>query len=123
MTRRGVSLDPAVTSILGDGDRRQQRRSMTAKERYDAKRVRATYDIEMWLRDAVKREADRLGTSASQLATLLIAQALGEYVSGEGEMVDFVYQSKRPRPDALRIECDLVIPDRLRALVTDNDTV
>lgn len=122
MGRQSVTLDAGVAAILGESETRQRRRTMTAKEKYDAERVKASYDCPRWLRDAVKDAASARGTSASQMATLLLAWALAELKHGSDGLRDLLWDAKQPRPDALRIEYDLKIPDSLHHIVTGNGT-
>jgi len=121
MTRQQVDLDAGIAAILGESQDRQERRSMTAKERYEAARVRAAYDCPRWLREAVKRTASERGTSASQLAAFLLAWGLVELQEND-ELRDMLWRSKDARPDALRIEYDLEIPDDLHRIISPNGT-
>jgi hypothetical protein len=122
MPRQQIDLDAGVAAILGESQQRQKCRSMTAKERYDAERVRVTYDCPRWLREAVKKKGKLLGTSASQFAVMLLAWAMGEYIDGNQELRELIYRSKDPRPDALKIEYDLGVPDKLHRTISNNGT-
>jgi hypothetical protein len=122
MTRQKVDLDAGVAAILGESQQRQERRSMTAKERYDAERVKASYDCPRWLREAVKQAASQRGTSASQLAAFLLVWGLAELKRGNDELRDLLWRSRQARPDALRIEYDVEIPDSLHRVISPNGT-
>jgi hypothetical protein len=123
MARKPIDhLDAAVAAVVGEGNERQKKRKMTAKERYDAERVRVTYDCPRWLRAAIKARGKMLGTSASQFAMILLAWGLAEYLGGNDELREVLAEAKVLRPDALKIDCDLEIPDRLLRVIVHNDT-
>lgn len=88
--RKAVTFDPAVAAILGDGDKRDRERHMSASERKEsqrqAARVRLVLDVPEWLRDAVMQEAERRGASASSMAALLLAAGLREVHAGRVEV-------------------------------------
>jgi hypothetical protein len=123
MARKPIDhLDAAVAAVVGEGNERQKKRKMTAKERYDAERVKASYDCPRWLREAVKQAASERGTSASQFATFLLSWALAELERGNEELRDLLWRSREARPDALRIEYDIEIPDSLHRVISTNGT-
>jgi len=79
MTRRSA-IDPAVASLVTEGERRRRRRqlprSRQAKARRDAARQRAVYDIPEEVIKAIAKVAKEEGISASAVAALLLADGL-----------------------------------------------
>jgi len=88
--RREAGVDPAVLSILGDGERRSRLRTKSPgerrKARRDEERSKATYDIPDWLQGRVADLAAEERCSISSVVCFLLVRALEAYERGE---IDF----------------------------------
>lgn len=96
MSNRRNPIDPAVASLITEGERKQRiRRSpkgVQAKIRKDASRQRVTYDIPEELQRAISDVAEREGLSASCVVALLLADGVCRHRRG---LISF-YGLKRP---------------------------
>ncbi|MBN2390742.1 MAG: hypothetical protein JXR84_08465 [Anaerolineae bacterium] len=82
--------------------------ALTAKQRYDLKRVRAYYDLHAQEMDDVVAEiADSLHTSKSQVASYLLAFALNAYCRSD-DLWEMMTDAKSPSR-SLRYEWELEI--------------
>ena len=97
--RNGVTLDPAVAAVLGDGQRRARRRGMNAGERRraaaDAARSKMTLDLTPAVMRELRATAEREQCSASSLAAGLLE--VGLEALGRGEMELEMRPSRSPR--------------------------
>lgn len=96
--------------------------ALSSKQRYELKRVRAYYDVPQEVKDGVEKVAEKVGTSASQVAGFLLAQALDRYLADDGQLWAQVSDAKRPAR-TLRFEWTLALPRKwiegLRAFLRD----
>ncbi len=101
-TRR-KALDPAVSALITEGERRQRRRRMDrvrqAKARRDAARQRATYDIPKSLQQAIAAVAKEESLSVSGLVSALLADGVRRYRRGEITFYGLKRLSRSPRCD------------------------
>jgi len=65
-------LDPAVSALIGDGQRRQATRTMTKAQKRQAARNRMTFDLSQELSAVLVNMAAELSVPVSQLAEVLI---------------------------------------------------
>lgn len=101
--QRRSAIDPAVASLVTEGERRQRRRRLPrarqAKARKDAARQRATYDIPKEVARAVAEVAKEEGVSASAVAALLLAEGLRRLEVGEVSLHGLKEPSRSPKYD------------------------
>ena len=69
-------VDPLVARVFEDGQRRQNARSMTKRQRQQAARNRMTFDIPVELEDKLTAIALDYSVPVSQLATFLMLRGL-----------------------------------------------
>lgn len=90
MSKRRDAVDPAVADLLNEAERRERIRRKPKDEqkkaRRDAERNRVTYDMPPSLEAAISELAEREGLSKSATATLLLAEGVRQYITGD---VDF----------------------------------
>lgn len=118
MARKGGlsgDLDPDVAALIKGATRNLAAR--TQKEEYDANRVRLKLDIPAWLKDALAAAAAEQDTSMNQLASYFLACSL-MLLHTRDEIQAALNDAKRPS-QALRINFDVVIPDDIKAAITD----
>lgn len=81
------AISPDVETILGNGEKRQEERHLSAAQKREkarqAARVRMTFDVPDWLRDEVLRVAQLEDTSASSMCAYLIAVGLRAMRQGQ----------------------------------------
>lgn len=80
------NIDPAVEELLGQGRKKQNERALPkatrakkrkAEAKQEARKGRqALYDLDQDVKDGVSGLAEELGTTASQVANVLLAEAL-----------------------------------------------
>lgn len=104
-----VQMDPAVASMLKEAA--VNKASLTKKQKADRKRVRVKYDLDLKLKTAIEREAKRQGTSASQLAALLLAYSVKEAKAGNVEIREALMTGKTPSNN-MRFEWNLDAPEK-----------
>lgn len=99
--RRDVRLDPAVAAALGDADRRQRARHMTAGQRRqaarDAERQRVTLELAPELVARVREIAEREGCSPAGVVNVMLMEGLPRYEAGEIDFGEYVRPSRCPR--------------------------
>jgi hypothetical protein len=88
-----------AADAVADGEAREMVRGMTAAQRKEAQRqaarVRTTLDMPDWLKDELMRVADREQTTASSLASFLIARGLRGLRRGEVQLRKMPSESPR----------------------------
>lgn len=93
--RKKVVIDPAVSSILGDGEKRQAARTMTTSQKKQAARDQArnklTVDIPEWLEAEIRAAVLTEDCGPSGFVAFLICEGMRAYRQG-----------KRPRKEAAR---------------------
>jgi hypothetical protein len=109
----GLRVDPATAQWQSQAALNSA--ALTKKQRADRQRTRGRYDLPEWLKVAVEAVAEEQETSASQMASFLIAWALRDYLGDDQEMLDAILGGKS-RARTLRFESNLDIP---RHLVTE----
>jgi len=104
-----IKLDPAVQAYMSQGEQAQastqiekekglseyQRR----KRKRDAARVKATYDLTAWVKATIEKIADQERIPKSNLANVLLAEALVRYRAGEIDLDGYKQTSRNPRFD------------------------
>lgn len=122
MTRNNPldSLDPAVASLLGDAERKQQIRHLPKNKRErarrQAERPRVMLDIHPDVQEAVARIAEAEGLSVSAVVTLLLADGIRRYNNGGVNFSATKRISRSPRYEwALR---DRVVEDVLTGKIS-----
>ncbi len=98
-------LDPAVASVLGRGQQRQEEARQPLKDRKRqrkerekmAKRNRVVWDVPEGLEKRLTDLAKREGTSASGLAALAIQRLLEDVEAGELDLHDYKVVIDNPR--------------------------
>ena len=100
-------LDPAVAGYLKEGAVRNKA-AMTAKQRRDMQRKRATYDMEPVVKAVMEQIAKREETSASQVAEIFLAFAVRAYLRRDPELLQAL--ENRTRANTPRFQFDLHLP-------------
>ena len=98
-------LDPAVASVLGRGQQRQEEARQPLKDRKRqrkerekmAKRNRVVYDVPQPIEQQLAELAKKEGTSASGLAALAIHRLLEQVEAGELDLDDYKQVIDNPR--------------------------
>ena len=90
----GLRIDPSVREWLTDAA--ENPAALTAKQRRDRKRAKATYDLPRDIQEAVRRVAREEDTSASQVVEMLLAFALNAYIRGEESLRGAFWDGKTP---------------------------
>lgn len=103
-----ANVDPAVADWLEDAQ--TNKAALTKKQKRDGKRIRVIYDLTPDLKLAIEIEAKRQGTSASQLAALLLAYAVKEARSGNAEIKAALSDGKSPSK-TMRFEWNIDAPE------------
>jgi hypothetical protein len=98
--------------------------ALTAKQRYDLKRVRAYYDLhDQAIDDAIAAIAAEMGTSKSQVASFFLALGLHEYLNSNSERTWNTLVDGKTPARTLRYEWDVELPDawieEIRAFLKD----
>lgn len=104
----GLRLDPSVQEWLREAARNPA--AMTAKQRWDSRRQRASYDLVVEIQEAVKAVARQEDTSASQVAEMLLAYGLIAYAEGKEELLEAIRAMKVPARTP-RFSWNLELPD------------
>lgn len=116
----GLRIDPGVREWLQEAARNPA--AMTAKQRWDSRRQKATYDLPTHIQEAVKAVARKEDTSASQVVEMLLAYALVAYARGEEELKGAFWDNKTPARTP-RFSWNLELPEawreRIVALVAE----
>ncbi len=103
MKKRRSAIDPAVASLVTEGERRQRRRRLPraqqVKARRDAARQRTIYDIPGEVAQAVAQVAKEEGISASAVAALLLAEGLRRLEKEEISLHGLKKPSQSPKYD------------------------
>ena len=107
-------LDPAVAVYLTK-DAVRNKAAMTAKQRRDMQRKRATYDMEPVVKSAIEQIAKREETSASQVAELFLAYAVRVYLRKDPELMEAL--EERTRANTPRFQFDLHLPEEWRLVL------
>ena len=101
MARQKVELDPAVAAILGDGKKRERRRSQTKTQRAraerDGGREKVTWEISAGVKALVEEIAAREDLSPAGVVSVLAVDAVARYVDGELEFEGYRRASRGPR--------------------------
>ncbi len=83
MVRREVQIDPAVAAILGEGERRQEERSLPRAERRqrvrDRSRTKLTVDLPEGVIEEIREVAEAENVGVSSLVHWLLVEGLREY--------------------------------------------
>jgi hypothetical protein len=103
-----ANIDPAVADWLKDAQ--TNKAALTKKQKRDGKRLRVIYDLTPELKTAIEVEAKRQGTSASQLAALLLAFAVKEARAGNDEIKAALADGKSPSR-TMRFEWNVDAPE------------
>ncbi len=100
-------IDPAVDSLITQGERRQADAHLSTKERrkkakqrermQQRREFRVTYDLPPSIRNQVARLAEKGKFPASQLAAVLLAEALKRLEMGEIDLDKYKVPSDSPR--------------------------
>ena len=109
--RRGKKysgLDPAVASYLTK-DAVPNRAAMTARQKRDRRRIRATYDMSSALKGVIEEIARREETSASQIGEMFLAYAVRAYLRKDPELAKAL--DVRERANTPRFSWDLHLPE------------
>ncbi len=101
-------LDPAVAVYLTK-DAVRNKAAMTAKQRRDMQRKRATYDMEPVVKSVIEQIAKREETSASQIAEMFLAFAVRAYLRRDEELLQAL--DERTRANTPRFQFDLHLPE------------
>ncbi len=83
--------------------------ALTAKQRRDMQRKRATYDMEPVVKAVVEQIAKREETSASQIAEMFLSFAVRAYLRKDSELMDAL--AERTRANTPRFQFDLHLPE------------
>lgn len=108
-------LDPAVREWLNDAA--ENPAALTAKQRWDRKRKKATYDLPPQIIKAINIIAQRERCSASNLVAVLLLHGLRLYGNNEIDVSNYARFSHSPRfENTLRIPMEELkeILDRLQ---------
>jgi hypothetical protein len=99
--RQGVTLDPAVAAVLGDGAQRAKRRRMTERQRKEAERQgqrqRVTLELNPALVRLVQAAARVEGCSPATVVNICLADALRRVAMGELVLSDSMRGSRSAR--------------------------
>jgi len=100
-------IDPAVDSLIAQSERRQADAHLSTKERrkkakqrermQQRREFRVTYDLPPSIRNQVARLAEKGKFPASQLAAVLLAEALKRLETGEIDLDKYKVPSDSPR--------------------------
>lgn len=101
-------LDPAVARVMTDGAVRNKA-AMTAKQRRDMKRKRATYDMKPVVKAVIEQVAKREETSASQVAEMFLVFAMRAYLRKDPDLM--LALEERTRANTPRFYWELHLPD------------
>jgi len=112
----GLRLDPEVAKWRREAARNPA--AMTAKQRWDSKRQRASYDLSHEIQAAVKAVARKEDTSASQVVEMLLAYALVAYAGDEGGVRGIIWSAKTPARTP-RFSWNLEVPEEWRASIVE----
>ncbi len=116
----GLRIDPEVAKWQREAARNPA--AMTAKQRWDRKRQKATYDLPADIQAAVKAIARKEDTSASQVVEVFLAYALVAYASREGGLQEVIWEAKAPARTP-RFSWNLELPEtwkeRIATLVAE----
>jgi len=104
----GQRLDPAIKEVLKNAV--ENKAALTAKQRRDRKRERASYDLDPFVQKALQYVAKKEDTSVSQIAGLLLAFGLREYVNSNVDLDSALMDGKTPA-HTLRFSWNLGIPE------------
>ena len=104
----GLRIDPGVQEWLREAARNPA--AMTAKQRWDSRRQRASYDLTTHIQEAVKAVARKEDTSASQVVEMLLAFAMVAYARGDEELRGAFWGSKTPARTP-RFSWNLEVPE------------
>ncbi len=110
----GQRLDPAIKQVLKTAV--ENKAALTAKQRRDRKRQRASYDITSSIQGAIQYLAKKEDTSASQIVEMLLSFGLQAYVNGDVGLLSALMDSKSPA-HTLRFSWNLSIPDEWMKIV------
>ena len=112
----GLGKDPAVEQYQKEAALNVA--AMSKREQAERKRTRVYYDVPEWLKRAGEKAAEREGTTASQLAALLLAWAQRLYWRGDEELMAAIRDSKSPSR-SLKIEWNIEIPPEIENDITN----
>ena len=102
------SADPDTLAQMRDSAVRNKA-AMTAKQRRDMQRKRATYDMEPVVKSAIEQIAKREETSASQVAEMFLAFAVRAYLRRDEELLQAL--DERTRANTPRFAWELHLPE------------
>jgi hypothetical protein len=113
----GLRIDPGVAEWQKGAATNLS--SLSKKQRLDRARVRVKYDMPPELKELIESEAKKVGTSASQMASLLLLWAAKEYRQGNGELQEAIDEG-RSIARTMRFEWNVALPDEWLKLITDS---
>ena len=102
------SADPDTLAQMRDSAVRNKA-ALTAKQRRDMQRKRATYDMEPVVKSVIEQIAKREETSASQIAEMFLAFAVRAYLRKDPELLEAL--EERTRANTPRFQFDLHLPE------------
>ena len=97
-------LDPAVSALIGDGQRRQATRTMTKAQKRQAARNRMTFDLSPEVSAALVDMAAELSVPVSQLAEVLIKR--GQEHTSMDELMDMRLPARSMRYEFVLLRRD-----------------
>jgi hypothetical protein len=102
-----IKLDDAVQAYMGQGEQAalttqiEKEKDLTEyqrrKRKRDAARVKATYDLTSWVKESLEKIAAEYEIPKSNLANVLLAEALARYAAGEIDLESYKQPSRNPR--------------------------
>ena len=110
----GLRIDPEVREWLREAARNPA--AMTAKQRWDSRRQRASYDLPAEIQEAVRAVARQEDTSASQVVEMLLAYALVAYARGEEALRGAFWGGKTPARTP-RFSWNLELPEAWKTVI------
>lgn len=99
MSERRRATGSDAKKAISDLKRLQKQRTMTEKQKEDAARTRAYYDVPQAVKDGVTEVADDEGLTLSAVASVFLADALRRYRAGRLSLADVKRDSPSPRWD------------------------
>lgn len=109
----GLRPDPAIASLLRTSV--ENRAALSARQKLDRTRTKATYDLDPVLQEACTALAKEWDTSTSQAVALCLAYALDAYSRKEPALLTAL--DKRERTRTPRFSWNLVIPEKWQEAV------
>lgn len=101
MARRRKAVGSDAQAAILDMSERQKQRRMTEKQKKDAARVRAYYDLPEAVKQGVTKAAERQGLPASSVAAVLLADGLRRLEDGHISLYGLKRPSRSPLYEAV----------------------